>query len=142
MAEEAGFKLDGEFYPWVDHYDIPTTIAVEYVTGIPFSEFAEMLDESGDEPSVTVMAGMMAAGIAQKYPGRSPRQIKRLLGFDLASDNLEIVRAEAVEQEAQVVQLPLGEDGASSAPSSPTSTAEPTPPDSDEMPPNASGVST
>lgn len=144
MADEAGFKLDGEFFPWSDNFDIPTCMLIEQVTGMPFEEFAEAIDAGGDSVSVSVMAGMMAAGIHKKYPNWTTRKIKRLLAFDPGSDALEIINPSDDEDEgAEVVQLPPPvEAEAPSAPSSPTSTDEADPQNSGETPPSDSGEQT
>ena len=145
MADEAGFKLDGEFYPWATHYDIPTCMVVEQVTGMPFEDYAEAADEAGDRPSVTIMAGMMAAAIHQKYPNYTARKLRKLLKVDMGSDALEIVNAEVEPEGAEVVQLPppvAAEPEAPSESSSPQSTDEADPQNSGETTPSDSGDQT
>ena len=147
MADEAGFKLDGEFFPWSESYDIPTCMVVEQVTGMPFEAFVEAIDDSTgtDSVSVSVMAGMMAASIYHKYPNWSTRKIKRLLAFDPGSDALEIVNVDTEPEGAEVVQLPppaLAEEEAPSENLSQKSTDEADPQNSGETPLSDSGNQT
>lgn len=146
MEQEAGFKLDGEFYPWADHYDMTTCVYIEQVTGTAFADFAEMVDVEEDEvPSYTVLLGMMVAAVHQRYPNWSVRKLKKLLAVDVGSSAFEILGGnEDVEEEpmAEVVQLPPVEGGDLSPPSLPKSTDEPGPPDSAETPQSDSGEQT
>lgn len=149
MAEEIqepGFKLDGEFYPWVESYDIPTTVVVEQVTGMTFQDWAEHVDEGNvsQMPSTTTILGLMAAAIHQKYRAWPLSKIRRLLTVDMASDSLEVIGATEPEEEqgAEVVQLPHAEAEAPSEPSSQKSTDEVPPPVSAETPPSDSGDQT
>ena len=141
MAAEAGFNLNGEFFPWAEHYDMGDAIIIERVTGMDLQEFAEAGDTDGGRASVSVMAGMMAAAMRHKHPGWKHRHIEELIqNSDLAGDNIEFINPEPV---AEVVQLPppATDDAASSGESSSTSTDEPAS-SSDETPPSDSGEQT
>lgn len=141
MADEAGFRLNNEFFPWAEHYDMGDAIIIERVTGMDLQEFAEAGDTDGGRASVSVMAGMMAAAMRQKHPGWKHGHIQDLIqSTDLAGDNIEFINPDPI---AEVVQLPLegAVSEASSGESSTTSTDEPDS-SSEETPLSDSGEQT
>ena len=149
MADDAGFKLDGEFYPWPDFQDdlLNTSVIVEIVTGMVYQDFIDMAEISkGDRISTTVMQGMMAAAIHQKRPDLTGYRIKALLKpvFDANYDGFEFVAAEEEPEGAEVVQLPppAGEGQGLSESLSEKSTDEADPQNSDVTGPTDSGSQT
>ena len=128
MADEAGFRLRGEFYPWPEYYDMGDAVVIERVTGMDMEEFAEAAGEAEyGTTSMSVMAGMIAAAVRHKHPSWSPKRIAQLVAVRMDdSSSLEIIAAD-VEPEpegAEVVPLPqAADDGAqTSRTSSETST--------------------
>ena len=129
MADEAGFKLEGEFFPLVDHFDTETSMAVERSVQMPFAEWIDAYEreKGAGSYSITTMLGLLAASIYQKYPEWSFQRIKRLVKFDPESVEFEFVVPDEPEG-AEVVQLPPPVDAeAPSEKSLPKSTDEPAP---------------
>lgn len=143
MTDEAGFKLEGEFFPLVDHFDTETSMAVERSVQMPFAEWIDAYERErgAGSYSVTTMLGLLAASIYQKYPEWSFQRIKRLVKFDPGSVDFEFVAPDEEPEGAEVVQLPPpAEAEAPSAPSSQRSIDVPDPPNSAAIEESDSGA--
>lgn len=61
---DAGFEINGEFYPFPTGFRLGDPVLVTNITGLEWLEFAELLD-AGDSRA---LAGMVAVAVWQKHP--------------------------------------------------------------------------
>lgn len=89
---DAGFEINGEFYPFPTAFRLGDPVLVAEVTGLEWMEFAEMLDEG----SPRTLPGLVAVSVWQKNPGWRRDKVVRFV--------------EAIDQDAVTVVQPEGTD--------------------------------
>lgn len=88
MAQEAGFRIGEEFYPFPDNYRIGDSVLIEMLTGLDMEDFAEALAES--ESSARVFAGLIGVAVWRQHPRWDLNKVARFVrDLDLSSIGAE-----------------------------------------------------
>lgn len=93
MAEQAGFRIGDEFYPFPDNYTLGDSVLIETLTGLDMEEFAEKLAES--EGSARIFAGLIGVAVWRQNPRWSSAKAARFV----ESLDLTTISSEAPEEE-------------------------------------------
>lgn len=61
-----GFEVHDKFYPLPERFRMGDPVLVEEVTGLPWGDFSDRLEDAGGDPAV--MLGMLAVAVWQANP--------------------------------------------------------------------------
>lgn len=80
MADEPGFSIGNDFYPFPSSFRLGDPVLVAEVSGLAWNDFAEMLDD-GDPRT---LAGLVAVAVWQKNPSwRRERVLRYVESLDM-----------------------------------------------------------
>lgn len=126
--DQPGFNIGDDFYAFPTKFRLGDPVLVAEVTGMPWNDFAELLD-SGDPRT---LAGLVAVAIWQKHPGwRRERVLRHVEGLEL--DTLVFSSPEPEEDEAAPQPSAGASDTTPESPATSTPTSD-TEEHSDETP--------
>lgn len=136
---QAGFNIEGLFYPTPKAFRLGDPVLVREVTGLPWAEFCELLDGADDDIDPVAMTGLIAVAVWQAQPRWTRARVARYLeGIDIdkvegqGGDDLPPVETVKDEEEAGSLTSP---DNANDSPGYASVTSTPpssgTPPSGD-----------
>lgn len=132
MADQPGFSIGTEFYPFPSSFRLGDPVLVAEVTGIGWNEFTELLDD-GDPRT---LAGLVAVSIWQKHPTwRRDKVVRHVEGLEM--DALEF---EDPGEDDAAPPLNGGASTGITAPSPATSTSSSPPTTPSEPNPASTGA--
>lgn len=124
--QQAGFEIDGEFYPISLTSGAKDILLIDRVTNMTLEEFQEALDDPNRMRGAAIL-GLIATSIRAKYPDWS---VERIVAAVMAVDFENLVTiGDAVEDPTaggQTEPPPAETDGSSTSPSA-ESSSSPTP---------------
>jgi len=122
MADE-GFVIEGRTYPFPTSFRLCDPVLVSQLTGMSWSEFVELLEDSERQDPAT-MAGMVGVAVWQGNPRWTRERVVRFVEqLDMDSVNVEVEESAHPPVEAEAsVSSPVPSSLAPSSLSEPTST--------------------
>lgn len=97
---EAGFTIDGTFYPFRHNFRSLDPVLIRDVTGIDWDEWAAGLADTGQDQ----ILGLMAVSIWQTHPTWPRRKVVQFM-TTLDMDRVEFVGGDEPAEEGTVVPL-------------------------------------
>lgn len=76
MADPA-FLIDDEEFPVPSAFRLGDPVLVTEITGMDWTDFAELLDEGSNDPRA--MVGLLAVAVWQKHPGWKRERVARFV---------------------------------------------------------------
>lgn len=131
VDDQAGFELEGEFYPLTFNADNgKDLILIDRITAMPTEEFVDAIRDGVSIGRGPIMLAVLATSIRARHPDWSIERIVRMVQADLAE--LKFIGGEAEDDEippAEAASAATTNDAPSTSPSD-GSSPSPTRPDS------------
>lgn len=77
--EKAGFKIGGVFYPAPERFRVGDAVLIAEITGMPFPEFAQALDDDERRGDLVILAGLIGAAIWQSKSTLKRAQVVKIV---------------------------------------------------------------
>jgi hypothetical protein len=104
--QQAGFKIGGTFYAAPSSFRVGDAILIRELTGMPFPDFAEALDDDERKKDPIILAGLIGVAIWQSKPTlRRDKVVKYVEQIDFESLDFQGDEAEVTDEVVPPVEV-------------------------------------